>query len=143
MSGAYPSLLRKRSLAMLRLAEELLDKGEYDLAALNAEYAVQLYVKQLLYRVTGEEWRGHGLRMLLGTLSTVLRQQGFPNEADKVADYVRSKRRLLAELEEAHVRAVYGAFEYSREQAQMLVETAKNIISTLGKVEGKVVECAR
>jgi len=111
VSGAYPSLLRRRSLAMLRLAEELVDRGEHDLAALNAEYAAQLYVEQL----------------------------GFHREADEVASYVKSRRRLLAELEEAHVRAVYGALEYSGEQARALVDAARDLVSMLQRIEEKVV----
>ena len=110
VSGAYPSLLRKRSLA------------------------------KLLYRVSGEEWRGHNLRALLGALSMVLRQQGFHREADEVASYVKAERRLLSELEEAHVRVVYGVFEYSRKQAETLVNAAKSIVVMLRKVEGGVVE---
>ncbi len=68
---------------MLRLAEELLSRGEADLAALNAGYAVQLYVKSILYRVSGEEWRGHNIRLLLGALSMILEQQGFRREAER------------------------------------------------------------
>ncbi len=50
---------------MLRLAKELLSRGEADLAALHAEYAVQLYIKSLLYRLSDEEWRGHNVRAYL------------------------------------------------------------------------------
>ena len=83
VSGIYPNILRKRSNSMLRLAEELLSRGEADLAALNAGYAVQLYVKSILYRVSGEEWRGHNIRLLLGALSMILEQQGFRREAER------------------------------------------------------------
>lgn len=56
LSGEYAALLKKRALSMLSLAKSLLREGQNDLAALNAEYAAQLYLKALLYRVTGEEW---------------------------------------------------------------------------------------
>lgn len=61
MSGDYPILLRRRAESMFRLAEKLLNEGEYDLAVFNAEYAAQLYVKSILYRLSGEEWRGHSV----------------------------------------------------------------------------------
>ncbi|RLF01342.1 MAG: hypothetical protein DRK00_11610 [Thermoprotei archaeon] len=77
---------------------------------------------------------------MLGALSTLLRQQGFHREADVVASYVRSRRRLLAELEEAHVRAVYGALEYSGEQARALVDAARDLLFMLQRIEERVVE---
>ena len=138
MSGIYPHILRKRSNSMLRLAEELLSRGEADLAALNAEYAVQLYVKSILYRVSGEEWRGHNIRLLLGALSMILEQQGFRREAEKIVEFVKVNRRLLAELEEAHIRATYGVLEYSIDQARVLVDTAKKVIDFLQNIEEKL-----
>jgi len=128
LSGKYPALLARRADAMLTLAEELLHRGLHDLAVLNAEYAAQLHVKALLYRVTGEEWRGHSIRQLLGVLALMLRRQGLAGEAERVEDFVKAYRRHLAELEEAHVRAVYGVFEYSEEQARLLLDTAKRVV---------------
>jgi len=122
---------------MLRLAERLLEEGEYDLAALNAEYAAQLYIKSVLYRLSGEEWRGHSIKTLLGALSYVLRDLGLSDLAEEIVDFIRKNRRILAELEEAHVRAVYGVFQYSREQAETLVAAAKSVIELLKKIEGK------
>ncbi len=138
MSGTYYSILRKRSLSMLHLAKELLAKNEADLAALNAEYAAQLYIKSVLYRVSGEEWRGHSIRVLLGALSMILEQQGFYEESDEIVEFVKRNRRLLAELEEAHTRAIYGALEYSIDQARILVDAAEKIISLLQDLEEKI-----
>lgn len=138
MSGEYAALLRRRALSMLRLARELAARGDADLAALNADYAAQLYLKSVLYRVSGEEWRGHGLRALMGALVVLLRQAGFSDEAQAVEDYVRANRRILAELEEAHTRAVYGALEYSIEQAEKLVEAAERLVELLQSIEKRV-----
>ena len=138
MSGEYAALLRRRALSMLRLARELAARGDADLAALNADYAAQLYLKSVLYRVSGEEWRGHGLRALMGALVVLLRQAGFSDEAQTVEDYVRANRRILAELEEAHTRAVYGALEYSIEQAEKLVEAAERLVELLQSIEKRV-----
>ena len=138
MSGEYAALLRRRARSMLRLARELAARGDADLAALNADYAAQLYLKSVLYRVSGEEWRGHGLRALMGALVVLLRQAGFSDEAQAVEDYVRANRRILAELEEAHTRAVYGALEYSIEQAEKLVEAAERLVELLQSIEKRV-----
>ena len=138
MSGEYPRLLAKRADAMLSLARELYERGLYDIAVLNAEFAAQLYAKALLYRVTGEEWRGHNIRQLLGALVLALREQKLFEEAEEVERFVRGFRRFLAELEEAHTRAVYGVYEYSGEQARMLIEVAERVIELLKRVEGRV-----
>ncbi|KSW11469.1 DNA-binding protein [Pyrodictium occultum] len=138
MSGEYPRLLARRAEAMLRNAERLQAEGEHDLAVLNAEYAAQLYLKALLYRLTGEEWRGHSIRSLLGALALVLRGSGFDELAGMVEDFVRSSRRILAELEEARVRAVYGPFEYSRSQAEAILEAARKVVGLARRVEERV-----
>ncbi len=138
MSSIYPNILHKRSNSMLRLAEELLSKGEADLAALNAGYAVQLYVESILYRVSGEEWRSHNIRLLLGALSMILEQQGFHREAEKIVEFAKVNRRLLAKLEEAHTRATYGVLEYSIDQARVLVDAAKKVIDFLQNIEKKL-----
>jgi len=111
LSGEYPALLRRRALRMFRLAERLLEEGDADLSVLHAEYAARLYVKQLLLRLTGEEYRGHSIRVLLGALRAVLEDLGQREAAERLAEYTRRSRRLLAELEEGHTRAVYGVYE--------------------------------
>ncbi len=56
-----------------------------------------------------------------------------------IMDYVRGRRRALAELEEAHTRAVYGVFEYDEKQAAALVSLAEEVIELLRKVEEGVI----
>jgi len=55
MCGEYPSLLKKRALTALKWAKRAFKEGDYDIAVNNAEYAVQLYVKSIIYRILGEE----------------------------------------------------------------------------------------
>ena len=138
MSDEYPRLLKRRAESMMRLAERLLSEGEYDLAVLNAEYAAQLYIKSLLYRLSGEEWRGHSVRTLLGALALVAEGEGLKEIAEEVIAFTRRGKRILAELDEAHTRSVYGVFEYSRDQAATLVSSARSIIRLMKYIEGKV-----
>ncbi len=138
MSGDYPSLLKRRATSMLKLAERLLSEGEYDLAVLNAEYAAQLYVKALLNRLSGDEWRGHSVRTLLGALALVVREGGLEGIAETIQEFVRHNRRMLAELDEAHVRSIYGPLQYSREQAEALVQAAKSVVALLKGIEEQV-----
>ncbi len=123
---------------MIRIAEKLLEEGEYDLAVFNAEYDTQLYIKSLLYRLSGEEWRGHNIRTLLGALVLVAEESGLREIAEKVYNFTRRNRRSLAELEEAHTRSIYGIFEYTRNQAETLVNIAKEVIKIVKEIEEKV-----
>lgn len=68
MSGEYAVLLRKRALNALKWARRACSEGDYDMCALEAEYAAQLYLKSVLYRVLGEEVRDHDVRLSLAYL---------------------------------------------------------------------------
>jgi len=131
-------LLRKRALNVLKWAVRALEEGDYDIAAREAEYAAQLYLKSLLYRVLGEEARSRNLRELLGVLISALLEEGLRNEAEMLADYVRRKRRELAELSDAHTRATYGLAEYTKATANLLVRIAQDIIGKLKELEGRL-----
>lgn len=70
--------------------------------------------------------------------SVFSRGEGLREEAKILIEYVRRSRRLVAELRGGSVRSVYGVFNYSREQAERLVEAAKSIVSVLERVERRV-----
>ncbi len=140
MSGDYVNLLKKRSLNALKWAERACLEGDYDTAAREAEYAAQLYAKALIYRVLGEERRGHDIRGLLGILATALMEGGAREEAEVLLEFLRSKRRALAELADAHVRATYGVFEYGRREAELLIKITKEVINILKEIEGRIFE---
>ncbi len=123
---------------MMKLAKRLLEEEEYDLAVHNAEYAAQLYAKSLLYRLSGEEWRGHSVRTLLGALALLAEEAELGEVAEQVVDFSRRNRRALAELDEAHTRSIYGVFEYSGDQASAILEVAKSVVELLKGIEERV-----
>ena len=135
MSGEYPILLRRRAFNALRWAEKAFEDGDYDTAVREAEYAAQLYLKSLIYRVLGEEIRGDSIRELLGVLVSALLEEGFSEEANALADYVRRRRRELAELSDAHIRATYGLIEYTRASAEMLIRITRDLVEILRELE--------
>jgi hypothetical protein len=65
----------------------------------------------------------------------VLREQGLHEAASEVESFTRANRRILAELEEAHVKAVYGPFEYSPSQASALLRASERLVRMLERVE--------
>ncbi len=138
MSGEYSRLLKKRALSALKWAEKAYEEGDYDIAAREAEYAVRLYIKSLIYRVVGEEVRGHNIRELLGILASALLEEGLDEEARLLLDYVRRHRQELAELAEAHTRTTYSVFEYGKRETELLLRIAKDVLKLLREVEVKV-----
>ena len=138
MSGEYPLLLKKRAFNALKWAEKAFMEGDYDTALREAEYAVQLYIKSLIFRILGEEVRGHNIRELLGILASALLEEGLEEYSSTIIDFVRKHRRELAELTDAHTRATYGLFEYGRKEAETLLRVAKNIIDFLKRLEEKI-----
>ena len=53
---------------------------------------------------------------------------------EEVVDFTIRNRRMLAELEEAHTRSVYGALEYSECQARAIVKLVKSIIEFMKNI---------
>ena len=123
---------------MLKWARRAFDEGDYDVCALNAQYAVQLYLKSILCRVLGEEVRGHDIRELFGLLAAALMEQGAEDLAGEVASYLRMHRRELAELSDAHTRATYGLVEYGRREASLLLNIAEEALGKLRELEVKL-----
>ncbi|MEM4970843.1 MAG: HEPN domain-containing protein [Sulfolobales archaeon] len=68
----------------------------------------------------------------------MLEDRGLRAQAERVMDFVRWNRRILAELEDAHTRAVYGSFQYSRDQAQALLEAARKVVEVVEGLEKEI-----
>ncbi len=135
MSGDYYRLLARRAHAFLSLAEDLLGKGEYDLAVFNAEQAVQLRLKAIIYRLWGVTPRSHSVRWLLGLMRNNLLRAGLVQAAERIDEFTRTHRSLLAALEDAYTLTRYGHLEYDHELASELVSVAKKLWSLLEEVE--------
>jgi len=71
-------------------------------------------------------------------LLRALIEESFGTEANELIDYIRKHRRELAELSEAHTRAVYGLVEFGRRESGILLKIAKDILSVLKDLEVKI-----
>jgi len=138
VSGEYAEVLRRRALSGLHWAERACEAGDYDICALMAEYAAQLYLKSLIYRVRGEEVREHSIGELFGVLTASLMEQGLRDLAEELVEYSRRHRREFAELSEAHTRAVYGLIGYGEKEAKLILAIARSVIEKLREIEVKL-----
>lgn len=92
----------------------------------------------MLYRVLGEEIRGHYVRGLLALLVSSLLEQGFREEAERLAEFVKRNRIALSWLGEAHIRAAYGPVEYNEREANLVLETARKVLRVLEELVGRI-----
>ncbi len=74
----------------------------------------------------------------MGVLASALIEQGLNEEANLVIDFIRAKRRPIAELSDAHTRAMYSLFEYGEKEAKILIKIAEDIIEMLQTLEEKI-----
>ncbi len=138
MSGEYYALLWRRAERFLVRAVRDLDEGDYDGACFNAEEAIQLAVKALLFKYFAEIPRIHGSRALLARLRNLLMDAGLSDVASIVGRFVADNRDALDILEESYVMARYGAVSYSETQAKLCVETASRALEVLREVERRL-----
>jgi len=131
MSHREVDLLTGRAFRMLKSARNALVTGDYDIAAFMADQAVQLYLKSVVFKSTGEIPRVHAIRQLLGILGTAL------SRSEEVEQFVRKNRSLLIRLEEAYITSRYVPREYEREEVEELVNFAEEAVKFAEHLEGK------
>ena len=91
LSGKYSNLLKKRALNAYKWAKKAFDEIDYDTCIRELEYSVQLYIKALIHRISGEEIYGHNTRELLGILASLLIENSFREEAEKIINYIKKE----------------------------------------------------
>jgi len=116
---------------MLETAKRSLHDGNYDIAAFMVDQAVQLYLKSEILEFTGEIPRLHAVRQLLRILGVESGQEG------KVNVFIKEKRGILARLEDAYIGSRYVAREYEREEAEELIEFAREVIEFVEHLKGQ------
>ncbi|MEM1584118.1 MAG: HEPN domain-containing protein [Nitrososphaerota archaeon] len=131
MSYSEVSLLRDRALRMLRSGKRSLLEGDYDVAAFMADQSVQLYLKSVIFELTGEVPRVHAVRQLMNILKDLM---GNPNIFD---EFVRENRSLLIRLEEAYISSRYMPRNYDREEAEELLNFAEKVIEFVESTKGQ------
>ncbi|EHR79357.1 DNA-binding protein [Thermococcus litoralis DSM 5473] len=100
----------------MELANSAFEGKKYDAAIFLAEQALQFYLKALLIKYADVRLRTHSVRELLAALGKALESE------EKVADFIRSHRSLLRELEDAYIGTRYEPRRYYREDAEELME---------------------
>jgi len=113
-------ILRRRAKAFLARALDSLNAGDYDLAVFLSEQAVQLHLKSILLEEVGDYSRIHSISSLLSTLRKI------PGREDLVK-LLEGRKREVSLMEDAYIASKL-AREYTREEAEALVKTAREVL---------------
>lgn len=125
-------ILRERAKTFLKYAKEALERGDFDFACFLSEQAAQLFVKSVMLELVGEIPRSHRVRELLHLLS-----KSVPEMEESITEFVRRNREALRALDDAYITSRYLPSTYTREDADVLVKLADDLIEFLGRVSRK------
>jgi HEPN domain-containing protein len=104
-------LLKRHASVFFDEAEHLFNKGEYDVAAFNAEQAAQFFSKAALLEKTGDFPRSHTVIDLISRLGETT------NLMISSRNFLKKNRESLKLLETAYLTSRYLPISFTREDA--------------------------
>lgn len=114
-------LLRRRAKAFLARALDSLNSEDYDLASFLSEQAVQLHLKSILLEKLGDYPRTHSVSLLISILKKL------PNY-ESLIKFLEERRKDVRLMEDAYIASRYLTREYTKEEAEVLVNIAKEVL---------------
>ncbi|MEZ0346098.1 MAG: HEPN domain-containing protein [Infirmifilum sp.] len=115
MSFEEAEVIRERAEAFLRNAEDLLERGVYDLAAFNIEQYCQLMLKYKLLVKTGTYPRTHSIVRLVRELAKI----------SKSVERLLEDIIMLTKIEDAYIGSRYLPRRYEREEVEAMLRFVK------------------
>jgi len=113
--------LRKRAQEFWERGREDLEKERFNLTALDIEQAIQLWLKYLIFKKAGDYPKTHNFDVLIRELSEIY---DLP-EAVKFYQEFALQFRML---EDSYITSRYLAREFTKEEAEKIIEFAHKII---------------
>lgn len=131
MSLEFAELLLKRARMYLESAEINFINGRFDVAAVEAEISAQLALKALIVKQGLEPPRTHAIRQLL---SFIVHTRLLPGNAlEEIESFMRDNREKLIILERARAVGQYGLYQVDRDEAEVSIVCAKEVIGLVEK----------
>jgi HEPN domain-containing protein len=119
--------LLKRSMEFLETAEYQISKGLYGIAVFSLEQALQLFLKSKMLVAGADYPRTQGIRTLLEILSELESNEKKTSTKQVLNNYLFE----LGMLEDAYITSRYVMREFSREEAQRLARTVKEVMKNV------------
>jgi HEPN domain-containing protein len=113
-------LMRRRAMVFLETSKYLTGKGDYDVAAFNAEQAAQLYLKYTLLEIVGDYPRTHSIIFLLKELE----RTGFTG----VSQFIKENKNGLHTLEDSYLTSRYFYKSFDKDDAEYLISLAEKVV---------------
>jgi HEPN domain-containing protein len=127
--GELPFSLCRRALEFLKAAEGALRSGLFNAAGLLAQIAAELAVKATIVFLGYSFPETHQVRKLLAHLAAVWR-------GEEVTNFIKSRRGELIVLENARQRGQYFSYGIEREDAEICLSTAREVIELVKRAWG-------
>ncbi|GGP20758.1 DNA-binding protein [Thermocladium modestius] len=119
----------RRAVQYLEAAESALDRGLYDASGVLSQIAAELSVKATISFLGYSFPETHELRKLLSVLSSLAMRE-------EIGDFARKRRGELILLEDARSRGQYFSSGLDKEDAEVCLSTAKEIINLVREIWG-------
>lgn len=119
----------RRALEYLKGAEKALNENLYNVSGVLSQISSELAIKATIAFLGYSFPETHEIRRLLGFLSTIVMKK-------EIEEFVRQRRGELILLEDARVRGQYMSYDLTKEDAEICLNTAKEIINLIRKVWG-------
>lgn len=119
----------RRALEYLKGAEKALNENLYNVSGVLSQISAELAIKATIAFLGYSFLETHEIRRLLGFLSTIVMKE-------EIEEFVRQRRGELILLEDARVRGQYMSYDLTKEDAEICLNTAKEIINLIRKVWG-------
>jgi len=121
--------LLRRAKAFLENAEQLYNRGLYDLAAFSLEQAVQLLLKYRLLLIAGSYPSTHSIRRLFRALIELTRDS-------ELESFYLENINIVGDLESAYIAARYLPVEFEKKEVENMLVFAKKLFEKLGGEHG-------
>ena len=119
----------RRALEYLKGAEKALNENLYNVSGVLSQISAELAIKATIAFLGYSFPETHEIRRLLGFLSTIVMKE-------EIEEFVRQRRGELILLEDARVRGQYMSYDLTKEDAEICLNIAKEIINLIRKVWG-------
>ena len=122
--------MKKRAGEFWQRAKEDFQKKRYNLAVLDVEQAVQLWVKYLIFKKAGDFPKSHYFNILLDNLADIY-------NSPTVRNFYQENILQFKSLEDAYLTSRYLPKEFSREEAEKFMEFATQFLDILEEATGE------
>jgi len=122
--------LKKRAKEFWQRAKEDFLKARYNLCALDTEQAVQLWLKYLIFLKAGDFPKTHYFERLIDSLSDIY-------NTSSVKEFYKANILQFSSLEDAYLTSRYLPKEFSKDEAEKLMEFAGTFLKFLEKVSNE------